>query len=243
VNVYTSGSPSFGSALTTPVTVAPFKIAKYETTELLYYDVQGWAANSQYNYLRGGVAYSLPYAYYSLEPKANIDWATIAVFCNALSEMTGKEPVYRNTNGTVARDYYYTSGIVKQAGANGYRLPTTIEWEFAARGGVPSSTSSAAWNYAYAGTNAIGNLSYYAVYNLPSGSTSTVGSKSPNSLDLYDMSGNLEEWCEERNATQAYAAGGYYLVSPSNLELLRVSSIVLKTMTSSTNSGLRLVLD
>jgi uncharacterized repeat protein (TIGR02543 family) len=206
VSVNTSGSQSFGSASTfAPVTVASFKIAKYETTEKLYYDVERWATGSQYNYLRG---YSMTYnVNTSLKPKASINRPTMAIFCNALSEMTGKEPVYRNADGTVARQESFN--LVKQAGASGYRLPTTIEWEFTARGGVPSSSSSSNWKMDYAGTDSLASLPSYAVYNQTGSDPSNVGSKSPNSLDLYDMSGNIAERCES-NSDLSSLAGGHF---------------------------------
>lgn len=70
-----------------------------------------------------------------------------------------------------------------------FRLPTEAEWEYAARGGNQSH------GYYYAGSNTIGNVAWYSGNS--SSQTHPVGTKSPNELGLYDMSGNVKEWCND----------------------------------------------
>ncbi len=70
-----------------------------------------------------------------------------------------------------------------------YVLPTEAQWEYAARGGVKSR------GYKYSGSNTIGNVAWYSDNN--SRSTHPVATKQPNELGLYDMSGNVWEWCSD----------------------------------------------
>ena len=70
-----------------------------------------------------------------------------------------------------------------------FRLPTEAEWEFAARGGNKSK------GYKYSGSNSIDNVAWYTSNS--SGKTHAVKTKSPNELGLYDMSGNVYEWCQD----------------------------------------------
>jgi len=125
-------------------------------------------------------------------PVYNVSWYDAVDFCNALSDLEGFDRCY-TVNGTdVTCDFT----------RNGYRLPTEAEWEFAARGGNASN-----W-YTYAGSDTVGDVAWYW-YNSNS-ATHPVGTKAPNELGLYDMSGNLWEWCWDWY--DAY----YYDVSPSS---------------------------
>lgn len=118
-------------------------------------------------------------------PVESVSWKDAVTFCNRLSEQTGLDSCY-----SVGED---GETIVFHPEANGYRLPTEDEWEYACR----------------AGTTGIhyGELDDIAWYKANSeGTTHAVGTKQPNAFGLYDMLGNVWEWCSDIYDEQVYGS-------------------------------------
>jgi formylglycine-generating enzyme required for sulfatase activity len=201
-----------GESFERPVHSVPlsgFQIEKAEVSKALWDSVYRWALTRGYGFSNAGAGKG------TAHPVQMVNWFDAVKWCNARSQSEGRTPAYY-TDSTLT-NVYKTGQMAPYVkwDASGYRLPTEAEWEKAARGGLSGkrfpwgdTVTHLQANYS-SRTNEYYDLSptrgyhpTYATGGMPY--TSPVASFSPNGLGLFDLAGNVWEWCWD------WFAGGWY---------------------------------
>ena len=221
------------------VMVSAFYMDKHEVTSQQWFEVRTWA-------LANGYAFGAGSGKAANHPAQSMNWYDCVKWCNARSEKEGLTPCYYTS---AVQTQIYRIGLISLSkdcvnwSANGYRLPTEAEWEKAARGGA----SGHRFPWSQCDTITFTNANYYSYWEggvpyypydkatqsgfnptfATGGSpyTSPVGYFAPNGYGLYDMAGNVREWCWDwydgswysngsatQNDTSGPASGSYRVV-------------------------------
>lgn len=178
-----------------------FEMLNTEVTQKLYH----WVMGKNPSRLEG-----------ENNPVESVTWYGAIIFCNKLSDKLGLKPVYSVEGLTDVKQWSYDphkglrGEITQNLQANGFRLPTRDEWEYAARGGE---------NYMYAGSDNLDEVGWYCNNSGSCNEPHPVAQKKANGYGLYDMSGNVGEWVWDSRRNYRYSCGGSFRDRPYYCEV------------------------
>lgn len=200
----------------TETTISPFYMEVNLVNWSQWQAVYNWAGLvGGYSFVHTGTAKNSG----SNQPVQTLDWYDCIKWCNARSEQMGLVPVYYSDAGLTSVYRTGESNVFPNWAVKGFRLPTEAEWERAARAGLNgqrfpwgNTIAEKQANYrSYPGGYDVGPNGYNAIGSIggyPAGwpYTTPVGSFAPNAYGLFDMAGNLSQWCWDWYGDQ-YAGG------------------------------------
>jgi len=199
--------------------VTAFRIGQHEITRAQYVAVMGAGSDPSDTTYSGGPD----------DPVQRVNWYQAIAFCNKLSLAESLEPAYAVSGVDFATltyaDIPVTSSAIWDAAtadwsASGYRLPTEMEWIWAAIGATAGTTGYAKAFSGSTGSNAVGDFAWTYENSQVNNKTQPVGTKLANELGLFDMSGNVWEWTWDWHGEYpAGAVTNYRGAEPSGLRI------------------------
>lgn len=180
-----------------------FYIQKYEVTQAQFEAIMGYNLSN--------------FTGNPNNPVEQVTWYDALEYANRLSVKEGLLQYYTLTAISGSGTRIISATVTENTSANGYRLPTEEEWEYAARGGKESK------NYTYSGSNNYDDVAWVEENNTING-TKAVGGKLANELGIYDMSGNVWEWTNTSPTFPVFRGGSWYNYASSATVTFRESN-------------------